>query len=80
MRILLILYILIGVTVCGWFTTAAYRGWKSPSLMPKESAGGRSHYSGGPFIYGGGVADVGGIMGRGQITPVAIGRARSDRS
>jgi hypothetical protein len=76
MKTLSIIQLIVCVAASGWFTTAAYKGWKTPTVMSQQSGTGGTHPTGGyyhrSYIFGGwgdssgGSRSTGGSWGGGK--------------
>jgi len=72
MKTLGTIYLLVCLVVTGWFSTAAYHGWKTVSLLPQQTGPGGSrspggiYYFGGSNSYSGGSRSSGGSWGGGK--------------
>lgn len=58
-------YLVLGITVCGFYSVAAARGWKAPDLGIFKAMDSMSSSSGGSGYYGGG-RSYGGSWGGGK--------------
>jgi len=53
MKTLGTIYLLVCLVVTGWFSTAAYSGWKTASLLPQQTGPSGPRSPGGIYYFGG---------------------------